>query len=210
MHGGSAIANPWSPGSALFASSAASNAPSAVFKNGASGNTAPTVYLEAIANQTTDLIRTVGTGTGASGSGWDSAGHIYFSGDLQSQSARMTMGASTEAITLSTIGTTTDSTANLLPANSVIRGITVFVDESITVASAFSVGDATIAARFLATGTGLVFGSTAVGLACVDQTGTSGPKQTAAAKVRITTTGTPTAGIVRVTVFYETFRAPLS
>lgn len=119
-------------------------------------------------------------------------------------------GSASELLTLNTAGTTTDTSANLLPANSVIRSVVVRVTTSITVASAFSVGDATIAARFLATGTGLTSGSTGVGLAHVDQTGTSGPRQTSAAKVRVTTTGTPSAGQVRITVFYDQFIAPTS
>lgn len=121
-----------------------------------------------------------------------------------------TQGASTEVLTLSTVGATTDTTANLLPANSVIRAVVIFVADSVTVASAFTVGDATIAGRFIATGTGLSYGSTAVGLVHIDQTGTSGPRQTAAAKVRVTTTGTPSAGKIRITVFYESYLPPTS
>jgi hypothetical protein len=124
--------------------------------------------------------------------------------------AQWISGQSSELLTLSTGGTTTDTSGNLLPANSVIRSVVVRVTAAITVASAFSVGDATIAARFLATGTGLTIGSTGVGLAHVDQTGTSGPRQTAAAKVRVTTTGTPSAGQLRITVFYEQYVAPTS
>lgn len=119
-------------------------------------------------------------------------------------------GQSSELLTLSTVGATTDTTGNLLPANAVVKSVVVRVVASITVASAFTVGDATIAGRFLATGTGLGVGSTGVGLAHVDQTGTSGPRQTAAAKVRVTTTGTPGAGQLRLTVFYDQFVPPTS
>src|SRR5271169_65902 len=112
----------------------------------------------------------------------------------------------TELMTLNTGGGTTDSVAKLLPANSVILGVAVRVTTAITVASAFSVGDASTAARFLATGTTLTAGSTAVGLAHLS--GTVAFVQAAAASLRITTTGTPGAGAIRVTVFYETFIPP--
>lgn len=138
---------------------------------------------------------------------------LNVNGAVQSTSAngaQWISGQSSELLVLNTGGTTTDTSANLLPANSIIRSVVVRVTAAITTATAFSVGDATIAARFLATGTGLTIGSTGVGLAHVDQTGTSGPRQTAAAKVRVTTTGTPSAGTVRITVFYEQFVAPTS
>jgi hypothetical protein len=38
----------------------------------------------------------------------------------------------------------------------------------------------------------------------------AGPVQSAAAKLRITTTGTPGAGKIRVTVFYRQYVAPSS
>jgi hypothetical protein len=57
----------------------------------------------------------------------------------------------------------------------------------------------------------LTLGTTVIGLTHVDKTGTSGPVQTAAAKVRITCTGSnPGAGAVRITVFYRQFVAPTS
>lgn len=146
-------------------------------------NTAPTELIE----YTGGNIRQ----TTANGAGWIS-------------------GQASESLVLSTGGTTTDTSANLLPAGAVIRAVVVRVTAAITVASAFSVGDATIAARFLANGTGLTIGSTGIGLAHVDQTGTSGPRQTSAAKVRVTTTGTPSAGTVRITVFFDQFIAPTS
>lgn len=119
-------------------------------------------------------------------------------------------GQASELLTLSTSGTTTDTSANLLPANAIIEAVVFRITTTILTATAWEAGDATIATRFLSTGSALILGTTAVGLNCVDQTGTSGPKQSAAAKVRITTTGTPTAGTIRITVFYRQFVAPTS
>lgn len=38
----------------------------------------------------------------------------------------------------------------------------------------------------------------------------TGPSQPSAAKVRVTTTGTPGAGAIRITVFYLSLTAPTS
>lgn len=124
--------------------------------------------------------------------------------------AQWTQGVISEQITLSTGGTTTDSVANLLPANAIIEAVVARVTTTIAGATNWSLGDATVAARFAAANSTLAAGTTSVGLQHVDQTGTSGPKQTAASKLRITTTGTPTAGVIRVTVYYRTFTAPTS
>lgn len=124
--------------------------------------------------------------------------------------ATWTRGYNTELITLSTSGTTTDSVANLLPADSIIEAVVARVTTTITTATDWKLGDATIAGRFSAVNAVMTSGSTQVGTVHVDQTGTSGPRQTAAAKLRITTTGTPGAGVIRVTVFYRQFVAPTS
>lgn len=110
-----------------------------------------------------------------------------------------------ELLTLSIAGTTTDTTANLLPANAVIQGVIARVTTTITTATNWSLGDATIATRFSAANSTMTAGTTQVGTKMADQTGTSGPIQTAAAKLRVTTTGTPGAGVIRITVFYQTF-----
>lgn len=119
-------------------------------------------------------------------------------------------GASSELITLSTVGATTDSVGNMLPANSIIRAVVARVTTTITTATDWKLGDATIAGRFTAANATLVAGTTDVGMVHIDLTGTSGPRQTAAAKLRITTTGTPGAGVVRVVVFYEQLAPPTS
>lgn len=120
-------------------------------------------------------------------------------------------GYATEEITLSTSGTTTDSSANLLPANAIIAGVTARVTTTITVATDWKVGDATQAARFCSANATLASGTTSVCLNQADPTVATanlGPVQVSAAKVRITTTGTPGAGKIRITVFYRQMIPP--
>lgn len=121
-------------------------------------------------------------------------------------------GSVSELLTLSTSGTTTDTAANLLPANSYIEGVTARVTTTITTATDWKLGDATIAGRFTAAQSGaqLTSGATVVGTVHFDLTGTSGPRQTAAAKLRVTTTGTPGAGVIRITVHYRAYIPPTS
>lgn len=124
-------------------------------------------------------------------------------------------GWSIEEITLSTSGTTTDSTLDLLPANSIIEAVVARVTVTIATATDWKLGDSAQAARFLAAQSGaqLTAGATAVGLAHADPTVVSsnlGPVQTTAAKLRVTTTGTPTAGKLRIICFYRQFIAPTS
>lgn len=119
-------------------------------------------------------------------------------------------GSSSELLTLSTSGTTTDTAANLLPVDSLIEAVCGRVTTTITTATDWKLGDATIAGRFSAANSVMTAGSTSVGTVCADQTGTSGPRQTAAAKVRVTTTGTPGAGVIRICAFYRQFIAPTS
>lgn len=121
-----------------------------------------------------------------------------------------THGFVSELVTLSTSGTTTDSTNNLLPANSIIEAVVARVTTTITTATDWQLGDPTTAGRFTAAISTLTAGTTTVGLVHIDQSGAAGPRQTSAAKVRITTTGTPGAGAIRVTVFYRQFTAPTS
>lgn len=119
-------------------------------------------------------------------------------------------GQSSELLTIAAAATT-DTTGNLLPANSVIEAVVVRVTTIIPTAATFTVGDATTAARF-ATGVAVAANTTAVGMTQVDQTGAGGPKQTAAAKVRVTPNLTPgtATGVVRITVFYRQFVPPTS
>jgi hypothetical protein len=139
---------------------------------------------------------------------------LYAATDINIESAsngaQWKHGYATELLTLSTGGTTTDTTANLLPANAIIEAVEVRVTTTITTATNWSVGDPTTAARFCAANSTLTAGTTSSCTLQADQTGASGPRQTAAAKVRITTTGTPGAGAIRITVFYRIFTPPTS
>lgn len=121
-----------------------------------------------------------------------------------------TRGQLSELLTLSIAGTTTDTVGNLLPANAIIESVVARVTTTITVATDWKLGDATIAGRFAAANATMTSGATSVGTVQADQTGTSGPRQVSAAKVRVTTTGTPGAGVIRITVFYRAFVAPTS
>jgi hypothetical protein len=119
-------------------------------------------------------------------------------------------GSVSELLTIAAAATT-DTSADLLPADSIIEAVVVRVTTVIPTAATFTVGDATTAARF-ATGVTVAATTTAVGLTHSDQTGAGGPKQVSAAKVRITPNLTPGAatGVVRITVFYRRFVAPTS
>lgn len=124
-----------------------------------------------------------------------------------------THGVVSELLTLSTSGATTNTSANLLPANSIIEAVLVRVTTTITTAVSFSVGDSTTAARFSASAGGMTAGSTRVGIDHWSGAVTilaAGPSQSSAATVRITCNATPGAGAVRVTVYYRTLTAPTS
>lgn len=142
----------------------------------------------------------------------DISGTLTYATDvLQSANAAQWIhGQSSELLTIAAAATT-DTAGNLLPANSIIEAVVVRVTTVIPTAATFTVGDATTAARF-ASGVAVAANTTSVGLTAVDQTGVAGPKQTAAAKVRITPNATPGAatGVVRITVFYRQFVAPTS
>lgn len=119
----------------------------------------------------------------------------------------------TELMTLNTGAATTDSAANLLPANSVIVAVVWRVTTTITTAVNYSIGDPTTAARFVNANTGVAATSTGVGFLHMDgavATSAAGPTQTAAAKLRITCNATPGAGVVRVVVWYRLFNPPTS
>jgi hypothetical protein len=124
-------------------------------------------------------------------------------------------GHVTEEVTLSLVSATTDSVANLLPADSIIKTVSVYVTETISGGgvTSFSVGDATTANRFI-NNLALASGSAEAGIrqwSTVLNAALNGPRQNAANPVRITTNGgIPTQGKVRVVVFYETFVPPTS
>lgn len=110
-----------------------------------------------------------------------------------------------ETITLDTGGLTTDSTANLLPANSYIDAVTARVTTAITTTTSWALGDASDADRFLSATTDLTAGTVKVGL----NAAAAGLAQAAAAKLRVTCAGSnPGAGAIAVDVWYRQFRAP--
>jgi hypothetical protein len=122
-------------------------------------------------------------------------------------------GQSTELVTLSTGAAFTDSTANLLPANSIIEAVVARVTTGITTAANWRLGDSTTNDRFTSANSTLTAGTTDIGLRHQQggiATDAAGPVQTSAAKVRITLDTNPGAGAVRVTVFWRTFIAPTS
>jgi hypothetical protein len=123
------------------------------------------------------------------------------------------VGSLQEEITLSTVGTTTDSAADLLPANAVIEQVSWRVTQTVTGAgvTSLSLGDGTTAGRF-ATLVTLTNGNAGVGqihLSGASVTLATGPSQAAAAKLRVTAVGgTPSAGKIRVIVYYRLATIP--
>jgi len=118
-----------------------------------------------------------------------------------------------ELVTLSTGGATTDTSANLLPANSLIVAVVARVTTTITTATDWKLGDANVAGRFTAANSTLTAGTTdisSVQWLANTTSANAGPIQVAAAKLRITTTGVASGGALRITVFYIQFGAPLS
>lgn len=125
-----------------------------------------------------------------------------------------TITTTCENVTLATGGATTDTTANLLPANSLILNVTAIVTTSITTSTGWQLGDASVAGRFTASNTTMTAGTRDTGsvmwLANTTSSG-AGPYQVAAAKVRITVAGgNAGAGAIRVCVTALTFTAPTS
>lgn len=112
--------------------------------------------------------------------------------------------------TLATGAASTDTGLNCLPANAIIDAVVYRITTTITTSANFTIGDATIAGRFCGTQSTLTAGTTGVCFVQADQTGTSGPRQTAAAKVRVTLNANPGAGAIRLIVFYHTWTPPTS
>lgn len=118
-----------------------------------------------------------------------------------------------EEMTLATGAATTDSTANLLPANSIILCVTSRVTVAVGTAVNYALGDATVGTRFAAANTSVAAGDTGVGLSAmfgVVSATNAGPTQAVAAKLRITCNANASAGKIRVCVMGWTFAAPTS
>lgn len=165
----------------------------------------------ASSGQDTGLYR-LGAGSISVGNatGGDFSGSLTLASITQQtpNGAQWISGQNSELLTLSTVGTTTDTVGNLLPANSLIESVVARVTTTITTATSWALGDGTTAARFAAANSTMTAGATSVGTA--HWAGTISSVQAAAAKVRVTTVGTPGAGVVRITVFYSQLVAPTS
>lgn len=113
-----------------------------------------------------------------------------------------------ELITLDTGALVTDSSANLLRANSIIDAATCRQVTAITVSTNWGISDPTTANRFAAATA--IATTTLVGhLQNFGGSAAAGPVQAAAAKLRITVTGANAgAGVVRCSVFGRTTVAP--
>jgi hypothetical protein len=95
-------------------------------------------------------------------------------GQLQNNSAQLVrtvngakflFGTKSEDLTLGTGAQTTDTTGNLLPANSLLLGVTGAVTTAITGScTGWSLGDSTNSARFASNNTTLTAGATSIGL----------------------------------------------
>lgn len=122
------------------------------------------------------------------------------------------------ATTLATGTTTTTTGINCLPANSIIDAVVARVTTTITGScTGWELGDGTTAARFSSNNTGLTAGTTtsAATIGTFNNTGiasaTTGIWQAAAHGIVITcATGNPSAGAIRVIVYYHTWTAPTS
>ena len=124
-------------------------------------------------------------------------------------------GYAEEDLVLSTSGTTTNTAASLLPGGALILGVVARVTTTIATATDWKLGDTTTAGRFCPAQSGaqLTSGATIVGLdhwSGAVTTLAAGPSQAAATTVRVTTTGTPSAGRIRIGVYYMLFTAPTS
>ena len=128
-------------------------------------------------------------------------------GTLQIQQAE-------ELLTLSTGALTTDTAANLLPANSIILDVSIRITTTVTGSlTSWKVGDSGVADRFIPVTSVYTAGTTAVGLnhwLANRTTAGMGQAQAAAAKVRVTFIGQPTAGAMRITVRYISLTAATS
>jgi hypothetical protein len=108
----------------------------------------------------------------------------------------------TEQLTLNTGAAFTDTTANLLLANSFVLTVLARITTTITTSANWQVGDPTTAGRFNAANSTLTAGTVSVGRVHATTgiaSATTGIWQGADAKVRITLNANPGAGVIRLT-----------
>jgi hypothetical protein len=119
-------------------------------------------------------------------------------------------GTLREVLTLATGGLTTDTTAKLLPANSLILGVSGMVATTITTAANWSIGDPTTATRFTAALTTLTAGFTFRGLNHANAAAAGAALfQSADASVRVTCNANPGAGAIEIVSFFLRFLPPV-
>jgi len=117
-----------------------------------------------------------------------------------------TLVSDEEEITLSLAGTTTASTANLFRANAVVEGFTYRWTEAMLTGTDWIAGkNGGDTDGLVTTNTTFTLGATGVGNGAL-----IGTFNAAAGKVLITTTGTPTAGKIRVVLIQRVFTPPTS
>lgn len=126
-------------------------------------------------------------------------------------------GCLSESIVLQTSispGVGTESAADLLPAGASIEAVTARVLSTLLDATEWAVGDAVSSTRFSDFNSTIIAGTTVVGLnqltPDLGSPAVGGATQVLAGKVVVTTLTTPSAGIVRVSVYYSRFVAPTS
>lgn len=108
-----------------------------------------------------------------------------------------------ETLTLGTGGTTTDTTG-LLPAGTCEVFVSSIVSTTIGTATAYSFGTAQSATVFSGAWTGVTAGDTAVGGGTVANITT----QASTFALRVTTTGTPSAGALHIIAKFKGVRPP--
>ena len=105
----------------------------------------------------------------------------------------------TERLTLSTSAATTDTSAKLIPANSMILSVAARVVVAIATATDWALGDASTSDRFVAANATLAAGTTSITPNPLFKNLAAGG-QAAAAALRVTTTGSQTtAGVIQIT-----------
>jgi hypothetical protein len=114
--------------------------------------------------------------------------------------AKFTIGYSEEDIGLSTVGTQTDTSSTFIPEGASLIGITARVTQTISGATDWTVCDSSDETNKLATQTSLAEGSTVT-----EYIGSTDDTSERAA--RIITTGIPTVGSIRLTLFYTKMTA---
>jgi hypothetical protein len=178
-------------------------------------DTSPPTWVELPVNAPSNMAVTNGPNTFTSAqtfsAGISSDGVVL----LGPNGATVTYDNIAEEITLSTIGLATDSVATLIPDFSIIRGVVVYVTQTISGGgvATVQVGDATTPTRFGTLGTltitsGMLMLNHHQGSVA---TNAAGPVEFGGQKLRLTATGgTPTQGKLRVVVWYERYTIPTS